>query len=373
MKDRRQKKEGRRQKSEVSHQKKENRRQKGRILYLFFVLCTFFILPSAFADDLSAKAAIVIEGKTGKILYAKNPHLRVPPASTTKLMTAMVVLDRLSLDSVVTISGNAAETPSVMPHIYSGERYTVRDLLYLALMRSVNSAAVALAEATAGSEYRFVDLMNEKTIRMGLENTRFINSSGLPGPDQYITAFDLSIIMKESLRYPTIREILNTKEKEIYSLDGRRLHVKNTNNLLWKSDGILGGKTGYTKAAGHCLVCAEDRENNLLISVVLGETARDNLWENTSMLLSKGYDVLNQKVEPVVYLSSVKEGPVIPASYKISKKYIKTKKQTFSKKKRYLYEAKKVNKGTKVFAKKSGKTKNLSVSRQKYPKKELKS
>lgn len=350
---------------------------KSRIFYVFFVLCSFFfVLHSASADDLSAKAAIVIDGKTGKILYAKNPHLRVPPASTTKLMTAMVVLDRLSLDSVVTISENAAETPSVMPHINKGERYTVRDLLYLALMRSVNSAAVALAEATAGSEDRFVGFMNDKTIRMGLENTRFINSSGLPGPDQYITAFDLSIIMKESLRYPTIREILNTKEKEIYSLDGRRLQVKNTNNLLWKSDDILGGKTGYTKAAGHCLVCAEDRENNLLISVVLGETVRDNLWESTSMLFAKGYDVLNQKVEPVVYLSSVKEGPVIPASYKISKKYsIKTKKKVLSKKKKYMYEAKKVkNKGTNVIAKRSGKkTKNLIVKRQNYPKKELKS
>jgi D-alanyl-D-alanine carboxypeptidase len=345
------------------------------IFYALFVVCTFlFILSSAYADDLSAKAAIVIDGKTGKILYAKNPHLRVPPASTTKLMTAMVVLDRLSLDSVVVVSENAAETPSVTPHINKGERFTVRDLLYLALMRSVNSAAVALAEATAGFEHRFVDLMNEKAMRMGLENTRFINSSGLPGPDQYITAYDLSIIMKESLKYPTIREILNTKEKEIFSLDERRLHVKNTNNLLWRNDDILGGKTGYTRAAGHCLVCAEDKDNNLLISVVLGETVRENLWGNTSMLLAKGYEVLNQKGEPVVYLSRVAEGPVIPVSYIPKKNNPRIKKEVLLKNKKYKYSAKVKNKRTNIVAKKSGKkTKNLSANRQKYPKKELKS
>jgi D-alanyl-D-alanine carboxypeptidase (penicillin-binding protein 5/6) len=275
----------------------------------------------------------------------------------------------------VTISENAAETPSVTPHLNKGERYTVKDLLYLALMRSVNSAAVALAEATAGSEEKFVNLMNEKVYKIGLENTRFINASGLPGPEQYITAFDLAIIMKESLRYPTIREIINTKEKEIYSLDGRKLHIKNTNNLLWRNDNILGGKTGYTKAAGHCLVCAEDRDNNLLISVILGETVRDNLWESTSILLSKGSDVLNDKIEPLIYLSNAKSNPVVFASYKTANKDFseKNKKIVSKKGKKSLNIAKKTTKKTsKILAKKEKKTRNLTVYKR-ITKKEVKS
>jgi D-alanyl-D-alanine carboxypeptidase len=341
-------------------------------LLLFSFFC---LLPSAHADDVPSRAALVMDGRSGKLLYAKNPHLRVPPASTTKLITAMVVLDRLSLDSVVTISERAAETSTVSPHLYKGERYTVRDLLYLALMRSVNSATVALAEAAAGSEERFVNLMNQKVSMMGLENTRFINSSGLPGEDQYITAYDLAIIMKESLRYPTIREIINTKEKEIYSLDGRKLHVRNTNNLLWKHDSILGGKTGYTRAAGHCLVCVEDRDNNLLITVVLGESARDNLWESTSVLLLKGSDVLNGKIAPSIYLSSVRNKTSVFASSKTTKKVLvkaKTNKKAKKTKKSSNIVKKTTKKPSKIVAKKNKKTKKLTVYK-KTSKKEVKS
>lgn len=360
----------RRQKKDNSRQKTEDNGQKAIIYFLSITLFSFlFFLQNVSADEISARAAIVLDGKTEKILYAKNPHLRVPPASTTKLMTAMVVLDRLSLDSIITVSENAAETPSVTPHLNKGERYTVRDLLYMALMRSINSAAVALAEATAGSEEKFVELMNDKVRKMGLENTKFINASGLPGPDQYITAFDLAVIMKESLRYPTIREIISTKEKDIFSLEGRRLNIKNTNNLLWKDDTIVGGKTGYTKAAGHCFVCAEAKDNNLLISVVLGETMRNNLWESTSVLLSRGYDVLMERIEPSIYLSSVKERPVILASYKGTTKNII--KKTVSKKKSPLKIVKK-KKSSKIIAK-NNKKKSLTVYKRSLSRKEIKS
>lgn len=284
---------------------------------LFAALC---IPRAAFAEDITARAAIVIDSETEKILYAKNPNWKLPPASTTKLVTAMVVLDRINSESAVVISDNAASTPSVTPKLRAGERFTVRELLHLALMRSVNSAAVALAEAVAGSEDKFVLMMNEKAAAIGAENTLFANASGLPGPGQYITVFDLTKIMKESLKYPVMKEILNTRTKEVFSENGRRMFVKNTNQLLWGDDDLLGGKTGYTRAAGHCFVCAAQRGENTLITAVLGANVRDELWLDSSALLVRGHDVITHKSEPMIYLSRSDESPVVFASYKAKKK-----------------------------------------------------
>ncbi|MGD0282002.1 MAG: serine hydrolase [Dissulfurispiraceae bacterium] len=273
-------------------------------------------LHKAYAEGVGARAAVVIDSATEKILYAKNPQWKLAPASTTKLVTAMVVLDTISPDTVITISENAADTPSVTPHLRAGERFTVRDILYLALMRSVNGAAVALAEAAAGSEPRFTVLMNEKVARLGAENTRFINASGLPGPGQYITAFDLSKVMKQALSYPLIKEIITTRTKDIHSVEGRRIFIKSTDQLLWMDEDLLGGKTGYTREARHCFVCAAQKGGYTLISSVLGESVRDDLWHDSQILLDRGYDVIQQKAEPVIYFSSAEERPVVLASYK---------------------------------------------------------
>lgn len=291
-----------------------------RAVFFLLVITICCLLPTAlWADDISARAAVVIDGNTDKILYAKNPNLKLPPASTTKLVTAMVALDRLNPEAIITISEAAANTPSVSPRLRAGEKFSVRDVLYLALMRSVNGAAVALAEATAGSEAAFVTMMNEKVARLGAENTRFINASGLPGPDQYITAFDLANVMKESLRYPMLKEIINTRTKKIYSVAGRRVFVKNTNQLLWADEDLVGGKTGYTRAARHCFVCAAEKGKDVLVASVLGESVRSDLWQDSRVLLSKGYDVLTQKSEPMIYFSNADERPVVLASYKPNK------------------------------------------------------
>lgn len=284
---------------------------------IFIFLFVVFFASNLYAEQFQSKAVVVLDSSSGNILYAKNPHLRLPPASTTKLLSAMVVIDKINLDEVVTISKRAANTQSVSPRLIAGESYTVRDLLYLSLMRSVNGAAVALAEAVAGSEEAFVLLMNQKTQMLGLQNTRFINSSGLPGQGQYITAYELALIMRTSINnYPTIREILNTKTKKIYNSKGRQLFVKNTNNLLWKDDYVIGGKTGYTRAAGHCFVCAVDKGDAILIVAILGETVRDELWDNSYALITKGHDILTMKSEPLIYFTDVSHRPVVLASYK---------------------------------------------------------
>lgn len=282
------------------------------------VLCLCLrAVSAAAADEISARAAVVIEGAGGKILYAKNPHLKLPPASTTKLVTSMVALDRISPDTVVRISERAANTPSVSPRVRKGELMTVSDLLHLALMRSVNGAAVALAEAAAGSEDAFVAMMNEKMRSLDTDNTHFYNASGLPGGEQYITAHDLARVMKEALRYPLISEIIQRRTAHIVTPEGRRIFVKSTNHLLWTDDDLIGGKTGYTRAARHCFVCAAEKGDSLLIAAVLGESGREGLWQASALLLSKGSDVVAKRSEPMIYFSSINEGKVIPASYTV--------------------------------------------------------
>ncbi len=337
----------------------------GNFLFIITLLLLIIHCPlsSAFADYISSKAAIVIDSETERILFAKNPNLRLPPASTTKLVTAMVVLDRINPETVVSVSRIASEVPSVSPHIKEGERYRVKDLLYLALMRSNNGATVALAEAVSGIESAFVRLMNEKVERIGAENTRFANASGLPGGEQYTTAFDLAKIMKESLKYPLIRESLSTKEKEIRSVEGREIFLKNTNQLLWTDDNVIGGKTGYTKAAQHCFVCAAKKDDSTLITVILGQPVRDNLWTDSINLLSLGKEVVNKKSEPIIYLSSTsKRKPVTLASYKMGKKYKMAKTKNVKNIKKI--KTAKVQKKLKVAIKqKNKKDNNIKVTR----------
>ncbi len=289
-----------------------------KIVYAFFALFLISISQTtSFADDLSARSAVVMDGFDGKILYAKNPYLKLPPASTTKLVTAMVALENISPDKIVVISKKAANTPSVSPHLRAGERYRAEDLLYLALMRSVNGAAVALAEASSGSEGAFVKLMNKRVSQLGAKDTRFANSSGLPGGIQYITAFDLALIMKEALKNSLISEIIRTKEKEIISIDGRVITISNTNHLLWSDDNNMGGKTGYTRSARHCFVCASKRDHKSLITVVLGEPHRERLWTTTGFLLSRGFDILQNNYQPIVYVSD--DNQYLKKSYKSKK------------------------------------------------------
>jgi D-alanyl-D-alanine carboxypeptidase (penicillin-binding protein 5/6) len=244
-----------------------------------------------------------MEAATGRVLYAKNPGLRLLPASTTKLMTALVVLEKTRLDEVVTVSSNAANAPAVRIGLKKGDKVTIETLLNAALIKSGNDAAVALAEAAAGSEEEFVKLMNRKAMAIGLDNTRFINPNGLPGRGQYITAYDLAEIMREAMKYPLLKEILGTRVAEISTERGKTIFVKNTNKLLWADDDFMGGKTGYTNQARHCFVGAGERESETLIVALLGTPSRDLLWKETEDLMSLGERVLNNLEEPFVYIT----------------------------------------------------------------------
>jgi len=267
--------------------------------HILLCVLAFFLLTGAFspsassAQTLKARAAVVMDATTGEILFSKNPDLLLPPASTTKLLTAMITMEQAKLSDSVSVSKNASRVPQYKIGLKAGDKVSIELLLYAALLKSSNDAAVALAEAVAGSEECFVQLMNEKAVSLGAHNTRFINPHGLPGPNQYTTAFDLAQIMVHAMGYPKIKEIIGTPVAEFSTEKGKVFFLKNTDKLLWSDEGLLGGKTGFTQTAGHCFVCAAGREDRTIIVSILGSPSRKVLWKETQILIDKGFQLLS--------------------------------------------------------------------------------
>ena len=340
-----------------------------KVIHLILMLGVWcFSSAVSHAQDLQSRAVAVIDATSGKILYAKNPDLKCPPASTTKLMTAIVALDKADLKDIVTISRNAARVPPHKAGFKEGERVTVEELLNAALIGSANDAAVALAESVAGSEDVFVELMNKKALAIGATNTRFINPNGLPGQGQYITAHDLAKIMDYALLYPKIREIIGTRVAQVSTTAGNTKMIRNTNRLLWSEDDLVGGKTGFTNKARHCFVCAAERRNEKIVVALLGSPSRSDLWKETEILIDKGFDVMGNRETPLVYMTKVDLDE--PVKYKKSHRKYSKKKLTKLKNKnrnRGSYIAKKVHKGKKasLYAKKHGKTKRIAQRKNK--------
>jgi serine-type D-Ala-D-Ala carboxypeptidase (penicillin-binding protein 5/6) len=265
----------------------DRRNRKGLLYCLaFFVSIFHFFPPDSFAEMIKSRSAVAMDVSTGEILYSKNPDQRLSPASTAKLMTAIVVMENETLSNMVTISRNASHVRPTKAGFKEGDRVTVEGLLYAALLRSANDAAVALSEAVSGSEEKFVDLMNQKAISIGAMNTKFVNSTGLPGPGQYITAVDLSMIMKYAMRYNKLREIIGTPIAQVRTEKGKSLVLKNTDKLLGSDEKIIGGKTGYTDSAKHCFVCIAEHERKTVIVTLLGSRTRGGLWKETGKIIA---------------------------------------------------------------------------------------
>ncbi|MEW6215716.1 MAG: D-alanyl-D-alanine carboxypeptidase family protein [Nitrospirota bacterium] len=334
-------------------------KRKSVISIIVFLLFTVYCLPStiSYADEIHSRAAVVMEVSTERILYAKNPNLRLPPASTTKLMTAIVVIEKADLTDIVTISKNASYVSPSKAGFKKGDKVTVETLLYAALLKSANDATVALAEAVAGSEKKFVHLMNKKAIAIGAKDTKFINSNGLPGPGQYTTAFDLSKIMGYALRYPRLKEIIGTRVTEVSTENGNAIFLKNTNRLLWSDEDLVGGKTGYTRKARHCFVCAAEHGKDMVVVTLLGSPSRGYLWKEAETLIDKGFKTMANKEEPVIYFTKADYDAlnVRKASYTKSLK-LKVKSSKLKTDKKILAKKTAKHKKTKVFAKKKGKT-----------------
>lgn len=226
---------------------------------------------------LTAATALLVDLDSGQTLYALRPDDPVPPASTAKIMTALVVMQRANMDDVVTVSSTAAATPGSRMGLVAGETLTVRELLYGLLVPSGNDAAVALAEHVAGSEAEFVALMNQAAALMGLTATRFTNMHGLDRPGQTTSARDLATMTRAALGYPLFTRAVSLPVAQVA---GRTLN--NTNQLLGSYPGSDGIKTGTTDEAGECLVASVTRQGHRLLAVVLG--SRDRYADARAML-----------------------------------------------------------------------------------------
>ncbi len=209
------------------------------------------------ALSLSARSAVIMDANSGKILFSKNPHLRLSPASTTKVMTALIALEKLRPDAQILVGKNAVNMAPSKAGLVAGTRYRVADLVTATLVSSSNDAAVALAEAVSGRESDFAQLMNEKAAKLGMKDTHFMNATGLPVKKkskknrQYSTAYDLSRLMWYASRDRRIDHMMAVTNTVIRGSDGRTILLRNHNKMLWKTPGSVKGKTGWTFASRH--------------------------------------------------------------------------------------------------------------------------
>jgi len=222
---------------------------------------------------LNARAAVIYDRKTKEIIWGKNENEKKAMASTTKIMTAIVVLEKGNLSDVVTISKKAANTGGSRLKINTNDKISVLDLLYGLMLRSGNDAAVALAEYVGGSIEGFAKLMNKKAIEIGLKNTHFVTPHGLDNIEHYTTAYELAVLTDYAMQNEKFSKIVNTKNTTI-SINGVARNIYNTNELLGTLNGVNGVKTGFTNNAGRCLVTSCTRNGNQIITVVLGCDAK---------------------------------------------------------------------------------------------------
>ena len=238
----------------------------------------------------SAKSAVLYEPESGRFLYSKNAFQRLPMASTTKIMTALVAAENSALSETVVIPPEAEGVEGSSAYLKAGEEFTMEELLYALLLRSANDAAVAIACHISGSVEAFAEAMNERAFSLGLTDTNFTNPHGLDDPEHYTTAHDLALIAAEAMSCDLVREICSTYKRGFVHDDAPILYV-NHNKLLKSYDGAIGVKTGYTKKSGRCLVGAAERDGLTFITVTLD--APDD-WRDHEALFDLGFSALEK-------------------------------------------------------------------------------
>lgn len=260
---------------------------------LFFVIFAFYLaffcnITINAEPSVSAKSAVVIDLSAKRILYEKDAFTKRGMASTTKIMTALIAIENLKLDEVITVSPYAAGTEGSSIWLSPGENMSVNDLLYGLMLASGNDAATALAESVAGSEAAFTLLMNKRAAAIGANNTNFTNPHGLPDENHYTTAYDLALISAEAMENELFRQICATQHKTI-SWEGSQWDrsLTNHNKLLKRYEHCVGIKTGFTKKDGRCLVSAAEKDGRCLIAVTL--SAPDD-WNDHIKILDFCFD-----------------------------------------------------------------------------------
>jgi D-alanyl-D-alanine carboxypeptidase (penicillin-binding protein 5/6) len=242
---------------------------------------------SKIAPQTRAASVMVIDARSGEIFYEKNADAPRAAASTQKLLTALIVAERGFLDRSVTVEPVDTMAEPVKLNIKPGETYSRIELLRALLVKSPNDVARCLARDSAGSVEAFAELMNQKARELGATHSHFVNPNGLPMPGQYSSARDLSIIAKAAYANGTIRSIVCLPQLVFRYANGRTRQLENTNKVLKRLSYCNGMKTGYTEAAGHCLIASGARPGRDIIVVVLGDS-KSGVWQDASALLSWG-------------------------------------------------------------------------------------
>lgn len=237
-------------------------------------------------DATATKGGVLIEASSKRVLLDEGMNVRCYPASTTKVLTALAVLNNMKLDTVVEVPKEAAGVEGSSIYLRAGQKISIEDLLYGLMLRSGNDAAVTLAVATSGSIDGFAELMNSTAKACGAKNSNFVNPHGLHDDNHYTTAYDLAVICAEAYNNADFVRIVGSQKARI-EIDGEPSYIGNKNKLLKLFDGANGVKTGFTKKSGRCLVGAAKRNNMQLISVVLNYP---DMWNDSIRMLKYGFD-----------------------------------------------------------------------------------
>lgn len=264
-----------------------------RLTAVFLILTVTFSFFSGFGTvyaapfDVSSKSAVLMDGETGEVLYNKDMHTKRPMASTTKIMTGLLVFEQENIDEYFTIDKNAIHIEGTSLGLKEGDQASLRVLAWGMLMRSGNDAANCIAVKLAGSQEKFAEMMNKRAKELGMKNTNFITPSGLPNDNHYSTAYDMAVLTKEALKNKDFAEcVASAKATLEFGNPVQKRHFSNSNKLLRTYEGAIGVKTGFTKKAGRCLVSAAKRDGLTLICVTL--KASDD-WNVHKKLLNYGF------------------------------------------------------------------------------------
>lgn len=268
-----------------------------KIIFILISLFSFIFIKnvSAVEMDISAKSAILVDFNTGKVLYSKNENEPLAMASMTKVMSMLLIMEKiddgsLKYDDIVEISTESSSMGGSQIFLNPGDKYKVIDLLKGVAMASANDAVVALAEKTYGSKEHFIEAMNKKAESLGLKNTHFVNVHGLDEEGHYSSAYDMSVMARELLKHEKILDFTRVYEEYLTKPDGSQIWLVNTNKLVRFYDGVDGLKTGFTQKAGYCLTATGKKNNLRLISVVMGEESIEKRSSDTVKLLNYGFN-----------------------------------------------------------------------------------
>ncbi|HWR22342.1 MAG TPA: D-alanyl-D-alanine carboxypeptidase family protein [Feifaniaceae bacterium] len=261
------------------------------IRWLFLLLAFLLLIGAAFPAlaakplKVGASGAVLMDAATKRVLFAQDAHTRLPMASTTKIMTALIALETSALDTLVTVPKEAYGTEGSSIYLNNGEKITVEDLLYGLMLSSGNDAAVTLAVYIGGSVEGFAQIMNNRAKEIGCANTNFVTPNGLHDPNHYTSAYDLALISSVAMQNEDFRRIVSTKYWKTTSGDIVRT-FKNKNKILWQYEGGNGIKTGFTKTSGRCLAFSAERGGHTVVGVVLN---CPDMWNDAKAMLDYGF------------------------------------------------------------------------------------